>query len=148
MTYIETEAADILLGGWNTVLEILLIVMALDYLTGVANAFKSHSVSSSAGYKGLVKKSTIFIIVILSAQIDKMLGPDNHLFRDCTAISFSINDALSILENAGSMGLKFPAFLYSALVKIQKQADNTGDKAVEAIHETAPSKKDAMHYEK
>ena len=68
------------------ILEILLIVMALDYITGVVSAFKQKSVSSNKGYMGLVKKGGIFVIIILAAQMDRMTGNDNHIFRNCTAL--------------------------------------------------------------
>ena len=98
----------ILIGGWDMSLEILLIIMSLDYITGVVCAFRNKSVNSSIGYKGLLKKSTILIIIILAAQEDRMLGTDNHVFRNCTALSFTVNDALSILENFGKIGVRFP----------------------------------------
>ena len=116
-----TTLTNSLLDGWDIALEILLIVMALDYLTGVVAAFRTKTVSSSAGYSGLVKKASIFIIVILAAQMDRVIGNDNHIFRNCTALFFTANDAISILENAGKMGMKLPAFLKNALVKLQQQ---------------------------
>lgn len=113
----------VLVGGWDMSLEILLIIMVLDYITGVIRAFRSKSVNSSTGYKGLIKKSTILIIIILAAQVDRMLGTDNHIFRNCTALSFTVNDALSILENIGMMGVRFPKFLMVALEKLQERIE-------------------------
>ena len=120
----------VLIGGWDMSLEILLIVMTLDYLTGVVCAFRNKSVNSSTGYKGLLKKSTILIIIILAAQVDRMLGTDNHVFRNCTALSFTVNDALSILENVGKMGVRFPRFLMVALEKLQEEIDTMPDQRV------------------
>lgn len=88
--YIAQKTADILIGGWDMSLQILLIVIGLDYLTGLANAFKNKEVCSGIGYKGIIKKATIFIVVILAAQIDRMVGIDNHLFRNCTAFFFTV----------------------------------------------------------
>ncbi len=113
----------ILIGGWDMSLEILLIVMMLDYLTGVASAFRNKTVNSSVGYKGLLKKSTILIVIVLAAQVDRMLGTDNHVFRNCTALSFTVNDALSVMENVGRMGIRFPKFLMAALEKLQRQIE-------------------------
>lgn len=115
--------SEILLGSWDAALEILLVIMALDYVTGVGAAFKTKSVSSSIGYTGLLKKASIFIIVILAAQMDKMIGSSNNLFRNGTALSFSINDALSILENVGRLGIKLPSFLRAAFVRLQQNND-------------------------
>lgn len=72
LTAVGTAIVTTLLGGWDRALEILLIVIILDYLTGVASAFKSKTVSSSEGFMGLVKKASIFLIVILAAQIDRI----------------------------------------------------------------------------
>lgn len=74
ITATGTGVLTTLLGGWDMALEILLIVMVLDYITGVASAFKQKTVSSSEGYMGLLKKASIFVIIILAAQIDRMIG--------------------------------------------------------------------------
>lgn len=109
----------VLFGGWNMALEILLIIMTLDYLTGVLSAFKTQTVSSSTGYMGIMKKACIFIIVSLAAQMDKMAGNNSTLFRNCTVFFFIANDALSILENVGEIGIKLPSFLRTALIKLR-----------------------------
>lgn len=124
ITAIVTGALSTLLGGWDMILEILLIVMALDYITGVVSAFKQKSVSSNKGYMGLVKKGGIFVIIILAAQMDRMTGNDNHIFRNCTALFFVANDALSVLENVGELGIELPAFLRSALIKLREVHEN------------------------
>lgn len=66
------KLGDALLDGWDRALEILLIIMAFDYLTGVVAAYKTKTMSSSTGYYGLIKKASIFIVVILAAQIDRI----------------------------------------------------------------------------
>lgn len=109
-----------LLGGWDMALEILLIIIVLDYITGVASAFKHKTISSSYGYIGIMKKASIFVVVILAAQMDRMTGSTNHLFRNSTAFFFAANDALSILENVGNLGVRMPAFLRNALVELQE----------------------------
>lgn len=111
---------ELILGGWDAILDIMLIIMALDYITGVGAAFKTKTISSSIGYTGLLKKASIIIIVILAAQMDKMIGSNNNLFRNGTALSFTVNDALSILENTGRMGIRLPAFLKTAFIKLQR----------------------------
>lgn len=124
ITAIGTGAVTTLLGGWDMALEILLIVMALDYITGVASAFKRKTVSSSEGYMGLLKKASIFVIIILAAQVDRMMGGDTQIFRNCTAFFFVANDALSVLENVGELGVALPAFLKSALIKLRDTNDH------------------------
>ncbi len=121
------QMASIFLGGWDKTLETLIVIMLLDYMAGVVSAFRSKAVSSSIGYKGLVKKATIFIVIILAAQIDKMIDVENHVFRNCTALSFSINEALSILENIGESGIKLPEFIRASLLRLKQQAESEMD---------------------
>lgn len=113
------------LDGWDNALEILLIIMTLDYVTGLASAFKKKAVSSSVGYTGLIKKASIFIIVILAAQMDRMIGDGSHLFRNGTAFFFSANDAISVLENIGQIGIKMPSFLRKALINLKDTYDSS-----------------------
>lgn len=127
LTAVGAAAVTTLLGGWDSALEILLIVMALDYLTGVASAFKNKTVNSSEGFTGLIKKASIFLIVILAAQIDRVTGNATSLFRNGAAFFFVANDALSILENVGEMGVKLPGFLKNALVKLRDANDAPPD---------------------
>lgn len=139
ITSVGADFIDMILDGWDRALEILLIVMLLDYLTGVAAAYRTKTLSSSVGYYGLVKKASIFIIVILAAQLDRIIGGENHLFRNCTAMSFTVNDAISILENAGNMGLKLPSFLRKALMKLDEQNENHVSDDIDQISKIAPS---------
>ena len=112
------------LDGWDNALEILLIIMTLDYVTGLASAFKKKAVSSSVGYTGLIKKASIFIIVILAAQMDRMVGDGSHLFRNGTSFFFSANDAISVLENIGQIGIKMPSFLKKTIVNLKDTYDS------------------------
>lgn len=123
ITAVGTGLLSSLLGGWDMALEILLIVMILDYITGVASAFHTKTVSSSEGYLGILKKASIFAIVILAAQLDRLTGNAHSLFRNCTAFFFVANDALSILENVGELDIPLPAFLKSALIKLRDKGD-------------------------
>lgn len=106
-----TALLSSLLGGWDMALEILLIMMILDYITGVASAFHTKTVSSSEGYLGILKKASIFAIVIVAAQLDRLTGNAHSLFRNCTAFFFVANDTLSILENVGELDIPLPSFL-------------------------------------
>lgn len=122
-TAISTCFMTTLLGGWDMALEILLIVIVLDYLTGTMSAFKTKTVSSSEGYMGIVKKASIFVIIILAAQLDRMTNNNTSLFRNCTAFFFIANDSLSILENVGELGVRLPMFLHNALIKLRDTND-------------------------
>ena len=126
LTAIGAGVASTLLGGWDKSLEILLIFIIMDYVTGVAAAFKTKTLKSSVGFEGLMKKGAIFLIVILAAQLDRIIGNASGVFRTSTAFFFIANDALSVLENVGEMGVRLPAFLTSALTKLREENEGAG----------------------
>ena len=101
----------------------------MDYVTGVAAAFKTKILKSSVGFEGLMKKGAIFLIVILAAQLDRITGNDAGVFRASTAFFFIANDGLSMVENVGEMGVKLPKFITSALTKLrdEQDSDHTSD---------------------
>ncbi len=132
-TFISSLAAigagivSTLLGGWDKSLEILLIFIIMDYITGVAAAFKTKTLKSSVGFEGLMKKGAIFLIVILAAQLDRITGNTAGVFRTSTAFFFIANDGLSIVENVGEMGVKLPKIITNALTKLRDENDNRDD---------------------
>ena len=109
------------LGGWDTAIITLLVFMAIDFVTGwvVAVVFKkSHKTetggySSAIGLKGLCKKGMIILLVVMANLLDKQTGA--NYIRDAVCIAFMVNEAMSILENAGLMGIPIPAPLKKAL---------------------------------
>ena len=127
LTAIGAGVASTLLGGWDKSLEILLIFIIMDYITGVAAAFKTKTLKSSIGFEGLMKKGAIFLIVILAAQLDRITSNAAGVFRTSTAFFFIANDALSVLENVGEMGIKLPTFLTNALTKLRDENEGVGD---------------------
>ena len=129
-----TAAITSLLGGWDLALEILLIVVAMDYITGTFAAYKMKTLHSSVGFEGLFKKGSIFLVVILAAQIDRLTGNNFSMFRTTTCFFFVANDGLSILENVGEMGVKLPKFIGQALIILRDQnselPEETGEEEV------------------
>lgn len=121
------------LGGWDTAIITLCVFMLIDYVTGwiLAVVFKkSHKTatggySSAIGIKGLCKKAMILLLVVVANLLDKQTGA--NFVRDAVCIAFMINEAMSILENAGLMGVPIPAALKKALdILNEKQEDNNG----------------------
>lgn len=110
-----------LLGGWDMALQTLVIFMAVDYITGliVAGVFKKSkktangAMESRAGFKGLCKKGMILLYVLVAAQVDKFTGTE--VVRNAVVIGFAANEALSILENGGLMGISYPKILKNAI---------------------------------
>lgn len=122
-------AVTSLLGGWDITLQVLLCCMAVDYITGliVAGVFHNSGKSatgaleSRAGFKGLVRKCAVLLLVFLAALLDTYTG---HSFvRPAVCLFFVANEGLSILENIGLMGVPYPAFLKNMLEALKKQGD-------------------------
>lgn len=110
-----------LFGGWSVGLTTLVIFMAVDYISGllVAGVFKSSpksksgALSSKVGYKGLCKKGMSLLIVLIAYRLDLLVG--TNYIRDAVVIGFCVNELISIVENAGLMGIPLPPILIKTI---------------------------------
>lgn len=99
------------LGGWDTRLQALITVMAVDFIAGfmVATVFQrstkteSGAATSMACWKGLCKKSMTLFLVLIAYQLDILAG--TSIVRNAVVIGYIVNEVLSIIENAGLMGI-------------------------------------------
>lgn len=111
-----------LLGGVDIALQSLLIVIVIDYLTGIASAIYNKELSSKIGFKGIIKKFSYLLVVALSVIIDNLLG-QSGLIRSLVIYFFVANDGLSIIENMAEMNVKLPQKLIDALEQIKKKGE-------------------------
>lgn len=111
-----------LLGGIDIALQSLLIVIVIDYLTGIASAIYNKELSSKLGFKGIIKKFSYLLVVALSVVIDNLLG-QSGLIRSLVIYFFVANDGLSIIENMAEMNIKLPQKLIDALEQIKKKGE-------------------------
>lgn len=110
-----------LFGGWTSAMTTLIVFMVIDYITGliVAGVFKKSGKSengaleSRAGFKGLCRKGMILLILLVACRLDLVLG--TGYIKDCVCIAFVVNETLSIIENAGLMGVPIPQVLIKAI---------------------------------
>ena len=110
-----------LFGGWTASLTTLLIFMGIDYATGliVAGVFhmspktESGALESRAGFKGLIRKFMILLFVLIGYRLDVAVG--TTYIRDAVCIAFIVNELLSIVENAGLMGIPIPPVISEAI---------------------------------
>jgi len=114
-----------LAGGWNASLSVLTAVMALDYLSGIFAAILGKSpntpggkLDSSAGFRGLLKKALIFMMVLVAAQVDKAV--EGTFVRAATVWFYLVNESISVLENAGLAGVPLPGKLKGVLEKLKE----------------------------
>ncbi|WP_372631755.1 holin family protein [Cohnella sp.] len=94
-------------GIWSESLTFLLVLMAVDYITGVAAALKEGSgLNSNIGFWGLFKKGLILLVMIITHRLDVLLGAD--LIMGGAVFFYIANELLSIIENYGRLGLPLP----------------------------------------
>lgn len=111
-----------LVGGFDVAIQSLLIVIVIDYLTGIASAIYNKELSSKTGFKGIIKKFCYLLVVALSVVIDNLLG-QSGLIRSLVIYFFVANDGLSIIENMAEMNIKLPQKLIDALEQIKKKGE-------------------------
>ena len=110
------------LGGWDIALQTWLIIIVLDYLTGVCKAIHNKKVNSEIGLKGIVKKVGYLIIVAVSVILDRITG-NTGAIRTLVIYFFVANEGISILENWGGMGLPLPQKLKDTLEQLKNDND-------------------------
>lgn len=111
-----------LLGGWDVALICLVIAIVLDYISGLIKAYTNKQLSSKIGFKGILKKIGILLIVMLSVLVDRVTG-NTGAIRTLVIYYFVANEGLSILENLGQAGIPIPKGIKKAL-KILKDQNN------------------------
>lgn len=120
-----------LFGGWTWGLTALVIMMAIDYISGlvVAGVFHTSPKSPNGGLesraclKGLIRKVFVLLLVAVAHVIDRVLGIT--FVRDSAAIAFIFYEVISILENAGLMGIKIPKAFRKAIDILRDKAEET-----------------------
>ena len=130
--FISTLATALVyfLGGWDIALKLLLIMVALDYITGVLKAIHNKKVNSLIGLKGIIKKLGYFIVVGVAVVLDRIMG-DTGAIRTLVIYFFIANDGISILENWGGMGLPLPQKLFDVLEQLKNDNDSKENEEVE-----------------
>lgn len=126
------SAIAALFGGWDTGLVTLLIFMGIDYASGlvVAGVFHnskktaSGALESKAGWKGLCRKGMSLLFVLIAYRLDLAIG--SNYIRDAVIIGFIVNETISIVENAGLMGVPLPAVISKAIDILTAKSEEKG----------------------
>ena len=116
-------------GGWSDALITLIVFMALDYVTGliVAGIFKrskkseNGALESRAGFKGLCRKGVALMIVLVAVRLDIIMH--TTYIKDAVIIAFVANESISIIENAGLMGVPVPSIIAKAIDVLRKDSE-------------------------
>lgn len=124
-----------LYGELNGLLIAVLVLMAIDYITGVASSFVLKTTNSKVGWKGIIKKVVMLLILIMAHILDVYaLGLQNGgaALMPLVEFLFIANEGLSIIENAGKLGIKLPAALSEALVQLKLVSNSARAKESDA----------------
>ncbi len=119
-----------LFGGWDAALVTLVIFMGVDYITGLIVAGVFHTsektpgggLESRAGWKGLCRKGVTLLVVLVACRLDMVIG--SNFIRDAVVIAFIANETISIIENAGLMGIPIPSAIMKAIDILKNKAEN------------------------
>ena len=121
-------------GGFDAALITLLIFMGVDYATGliVAGVFhksektENGALESRAGWEGLCRKGVSLLVVLVACRLDMIMG--SNFIRDATVIAFIANETISIIENAGLMGVPIPSVITKAIEVLKKKSEREDKK--------------------
>ena len=124
-------------GGWSSSMTTLLIFMGIDYIMGMVVAGVFHKskksadgrLESRAGWKGLCRKGFTLVIVLIACRLDILLN--STFIRDACVIGFIANETISIVENAGLMGIPIPNVIKQAITVLKGKADENEYKVKE-----------------
>lgn len=107
-------------GTWDAAIAILIVFMVLDYLTGVIVAYQNKTLNSEVGFKGLIKKCMILVILIVAVMLDRLLNTGTWVFRTLVCYFYIANEGISLLENASNLGVRIPDKLKQALEQLNE----------------------------
>ena len=112
------------LGGWDILLKTILFLAVVDYVTGILKAVHQNQLSSEIGFKGLLKKITMFIVIAVSFSMQKLLN-DTVPIREVVIMFYIANEGISLLENAAVLG-PVPEKLKNVLLQLREN-DSEGE---------------------
>lgn len=112
-----------LFGDCNGIFIVLIAFICLDYITGVMSAIANKKLSSEIGAKGIVKKIFMLAIVAVGNLIDMYVIGNGSIIRNIVIIFYISNECISIVENAGKLGVPVPKKLLDVLEQLKKEND-------------------------
>lgn len=116
--------------GDNRIVILLLVLMVLDYISGIAAAVlrksrktKGGGLSSAAGWHGLLKKGMMLLVVALGYVLDALVGQQNAMFQSAVTWFYISNECISLLENLALSGIPIPKTLRNALERLGDEVE-------------------------
>ena len=111
------------LGGCDGLLFALLVFVAVDYITGVMCAIGDKKLSSEVGFKGICRKVLIFLLVGIANILDVQVIGMGSVLRTAVVFFYISNEGISLLENAGHLGLPIPEKMKAVLEQLHDRSE-------------------------
>ena len=111
------------LGGCDGLLYALIAFVVIDYITGVMCAITDRKLSSAVGFKGIFRKVLIFLLVGIANIIDVQVIGTGAVLRTAVIFFYISNEGVSLLENAGHLGLPIPEKIKTVLEQLHDRAE-------------------------
>ena len=127
-------------GGWDTALQTLVLFMVIDWFTGgvlLPGVFgkspksPNGALESRAGWKGLCRKCMTLLYVLVAVRLDTLMGVE--YLRDMVCIGFIANEGVSIIENAGLMGIPMPEIFRKTVDILKEKSEECGKTDVDQM---------------
>jgi toxin secretion/phage lysis holin len=109
------------LGGWDLALQVLVLFVVLDYITGLVAAWYRKVLNSRVGFRGIYKKVLLFIPIAICYALDQVIGQE--ILRSLAIFFYMANEGLSITENLGLCGVPVPEPLMGALEQLKQRGE-------------------------
>lgn len=116
------------LGGCDGLLYALIAFVVIDYITGVMCAIINRELSSAVGFKGIFRKVLIFLLVGIANIIDVQVIGTGAVLRTAVIFFYISNEGVSLLENAGHLGLPIPEKIKTVLEQLHDRAEKEEEK--------------------
>lgn len=116
-----------LFGGWSIMLQVLLGLSVLDYVTGLLAAGIEGKLNSKVGYRGAAKKIMMLVIVAAAHFADRLIG-GSSMIMNAAIFFYAGNEILSLVENVGRSGVPVPDVLKKAIDVLRSKGGGDDDK--------------------
>ena len=136
LIWTKIQVAVTALGGWfgyfvggvDGLMTALIVLMALDYITGIMCAVVDHKLSSEIGFRGIFRKVLIFALVGIGHILDSQVIGSGSVLRTAVIFFYISNEGVSLVENAAHLGLPIPEKLKDVLEQLHDRAEKEDEK--------------------
>ena len=111
------------LGGWDAALNILIVAMVIDYVTGFLGAVKKKQVNSEVMFWGGIRKGAILAVVAMAVLLDRMVGNTDPILRTLVIYYYAAREGISVTENLGIIGVPLPPVFVKVLEQLQQKSE-------------------------